>query len=160
MTTIPLLWAAAAAPTFTAVWLAVHQPMRSWRRVAIAGLGAAALAVTAFGITEALGRPKPVGMEMLHSAGDGDAELLGVRVVPDVEIFVWVLLPGETEPRAFVLPWNSDQAEQLQKAMAEGNGENGNGAAMRMPFDGGNDPSDMMAWPLPQPARPEKVYAE
>ena len=155
MTTIPLLWAAGAAPVFAGAMLALPLRMPVWRRLAIAGLGVAALAASSFALTEALGRPKPVSLELLHGQGDGDAELLGVKVVPDVEIFVWVQMPGDDGPRAFVLPWNADQAEQLQRAQREGQ-EGGTGAAMRMPWEATLDPDSPMAWSAPQPAMPEK----
>lgn len=154
MTPLPLLWAAAAVPTFAATWLALPRPMSAGRRVAIAALCAASVAGAAGGLVEALGQPKPLALELRRP--DGDGELVGLHIVPDVEIFVWVLLPGEGAPLALQLPWSSDTAEQLQKAQREAQ-EAGTGVGIKMPSDAGGTDEPIMPYPMPQIARPEKA---
>lgn len=75
--------------------------------------------------TELLARPKPIGME-LFARGSGDAEILATAVDPGNAVYMWLLLPGGTEPRAYVLPWSDRAMEAVQRVRdeAERTGQN------------------------------------
>ena len=49
-------------------------------------------------------------------------------------IYVWLRLPGLDEPRYYVMPWQLETAEELQKAMREAD-RNRSGLLMRLPFE-------------------------
>ena len=70
-------------------------------------------------------------------------------------IYLWLQLPDVPEPRAYVLPWNRDLAEQLQTALREAE-ENRSGVQMRLPFEPSLDDRQPKFYALPQPALPPK----
>ena len=73
-------------------------------------------------------------------------------------LYLWLQLDGKVEPRAYRLPWDRQLAEQLEKAQAEAQ-RNGTGMAMRLPFERSYDHREPKFYALPQPAMPDKPYA-
>ena len=53
------------------------------------------------------------------------------------------------------LPWNQQQAEQLQKALHDAEAS-GTGVRMRLPFEPSLDPEKPKFYAMPQPALPDK----
>ena len=45
--------------------------------------------------------------------------MLSAVPVEDKAIYLWVAMPDEPEPRAYVLPWSTQVAQQLQDAIAD-----------------------------------------
>ena len=64
-------------------------------------------------------------------------------------------LEGADSPRAYVLPWSQEAAEQLQQAMREAE-EQGTGVQMESPFETDRQPTEMVFHAAPQPAVPQK----
>lgn len=79
-----------------------------------AALVAVALAVIYAAGAEILGRPKPARLALAERL-TGDAVLAGSHMVENVGIWLWVLLPGQDAPRAYVLPWSLPLAKELQR---------------------------------------------
>ncbi|MGI9500440.1 MAG: hypothetical protein ACR2P3_10400 [Geminicoccaceae bacterium] len=127
---------------------------RSWIR-------ASALAVTVLFLPLAyasyamlLSKPKPVALEWWLGKAD-EATVLSSSIQEDVGIFLWLRLAEITEPRAYVLPWSRDLAEQLQAAAREAEEQNGQ-LQMRLPFEPSLDELEPKFYAMPQPAMPPK----
>lgn len=116
---VPLLLALLGLAAILA-WVALAQPGALWRKWL--ALLALALMVPAaiVGVHELLGRPKPVALEWVHDF-PGGATVIGYRLQEPDAIYLWLLFPGETEPRAYALPWNLDTAKELQDVHRQAN---------------------------------------
>ncbi len=133
-----------AASAFLAVWS---------RRDTVGRTIAVALFVVsipaAYGASvEMLGHHRP-----LWSAWDlpaGDHLVLGVKMVQDRAIYLYLDGGNREEPRPLILPWSNEQASKIQKAM-DGAPE-GRGGQFIMSTNAEN--GEMVAHPLPQPAAP------
>ena len=66
-------------------------------------------------------------------------------------------MPGAPEPRAYVLPWSQNAAQQLQDAMGKAETD-GTAVEMAMASDAGLDTREPMFYALPQPPLPVKDY--
>ena len=122
-------------------------------------LAAVGLTAMLFGVgyaseAELLGRPKPVSQEWAL-AKVPEATVIASELKEDEAIYLWLALDGETEPRAYRLPWNLATAVQLQKARQQAEAE-GTGVRMRHPFVDRGDPDGPLFYAEPQPALPEK----
>ncbi|MGF1476316.1 MAG: hypothetical protein ACFB6S_12200 [Geminicoccaceae bacterium] len=106
------------------------------------------------GLAGLLSKPKPVALEWFMTEAT-EAEVVGSRLAEGKGIFLWLQLPELEEPRAYVLPWDQETAEQLQQAMKEAE-ENNNGLRMRMPFEPSLDDREPRFYAMPQPALPPK----
>jgi hypothetical protein len=124
------------------------------RRSASVGLFVALIAVVYGGGLELLGRPKPLRLEWRDAA---EAKVLSAAPVENVAIYVWLSLPGSAEPRAYVLPWSVQAAQQLQTAMGEAE-VRGTSVRMVMPTASGLDDREPKFYAAPQPAMPLKDY--
>lgn len=81
---------------------------------------------------------------------DGEIEVHGFRLIPEVAIYLWLDVEGE--PRAFVLPWNAGAASQLQRL-----GEKGEGVkAKKRVGNPKEDESELEFHGEPQKPLPEK----
>ena len=81
--------------------------------------------------------------------------MLSSSIQEEVGIFLWLQLAEVAEPRAYVVPWNRDLAEQLQAAMREAEEQNGQ-LQMRLPFEPSLDEEKPKFYAMPQPAMPPK----
>lgn len=127
-----------------------HSP--SWRRVVAFGFPLVLVAIVGTS-TELTARPKPIEAEWRVVP---KAELLAWTWIEGEAIYVWLLWPGNPEPRAYVLPWSQDTAEALQGATeksAEGGGE---GVEIEAPFGYSLEDRPGAIHPKPVPALPEK----
>lgn len=142
--------AAAVGLGFLAVWS---------RRGLAPRLAAVALSVALVGligasVVELLGRPKPTRMEWVQRKG-AEADVLGSRMVEGQAIYLWLGLPGQPEPRAYVLPWNMEVAKELQKALEEA-AKNGSQARAQLPYEFSWEKREPKFYALPQPKLPDK----
>lgn len=134
--------------------------LAAWSRRGLAPrLGAVALSLGLIGLigasaVELLGRPKPTRIEWAKRAG-ADADVLGSRVVEGKAIYLWLGLPGEPEPRAYVLPWNLETAKELQKAVEEA-AKDGGQARAQLPYEFSWEKREPKFYALPQPKLPDK----
>lgn len=101
-----------------------------------------------------LSKPKPVSLEWVRAATK-EANVLGSSIHEGAAIYLWLQVPGLDEPRAYVLPWSREVAQQLQEARRKAE-EQGTGLGMRLPFEHSWDKQQPKFYPLPQPAMPPK----
>lgn len=127
---------------------------RPARAVAV-GLAAATLGGAYFAGTELLGRPKPARLSLLERGAE-TATLAGSHYIEGKAIFLWLLLPGQSVPRAYALPWSREAAEALRDARAEA-AETGTGVEVEMPFRRRGEDSAPSFHATPQPPRPVKT---
>lgn len=105
--------------------------------------------------TMALSRPKPVSLEfVLRSVPEAD--VLGSKLIEGEGIYLWLALPDVPEPRYYVMPWDQDKAEMLQKTLEEAAATNGT-VKMRLPFERSLDTREPKFYLPPQPKRPDKT---
>ena len=128
---------------------------RVWQRTASAALFAVLVVVVYAGSAELLGRPKPMRLEWRDAQ---HAQVLGASMRENEAIYLWLQFDGQSEPRAYRLPWSIQAAQQLQTAMQEGEA-NGTGAQMTMTGDNGLDQREPKFYATPQTALPDKNYS-
>ena len=126
------------------------------RRTLSVGIFVILIGVIYGGSIELLGRPKPLRLEW---RGTADAQVLGAMPVENEAIYVWLVMPGATEPCAYVLPWSMEAAQQLQDAMNQAEAD-GTGVRMGIPFEASLDDREPMFYAMPQPAMPAKDYPD
>jgi hypothetical protein len=154
MTGVTELFVAATILTGMLALISIWAP----RRLLVKGL-ALSMAVLFIPVAYAsfvnlLSRPKPVSLEW-WLAEAREATVLGSSLREDDGIYLWLQLPDVSEPRSYVLPWDREIAEQLQKAEREA-AETQGGLKMRMPFEPSLDDREPKFYALPQPAPPQK----
>lgn len=138
--------------------LVIRAPGRLGVKV-IALMCAAGLAGAAYlSGAELLGRPKPVRLALLERAAD-EAAVVGSMNVEGEAIYLWLVLPGETAPRAFRIPWSASAAQALQRARGEGE-VNGTGVRMRRPFEDDEAMSETRFYAPPPPPMPPKPVSQ
>jgi hypothetical protein len=138
--------------------ISIWAPRRLW--IKLCALGAAALFMPTAYLTlmQLLSMPKPVTYEWWHGQAD-EATVLSSSMQEQQGIYLWLQLPDVPEPRAYVLPWDRDLAEQLQTAMREAE-ENRSGVQMRLPFEPSLDDREPKFYAMPQPVLPPKDLDE
>jgi hypothetical protein len=156
MTELTYMFALVAVLAGLVTSISVWAPRRLW-------IKACALAATLLFIPTAyasmmqlLSMPKPATYEWWHGQAD-EATVLGSSMQENEGIYLWLQLPDVPEPRAYVLPWSRDLAEQLQTAQREAE-ENRSGVQMRLPFEPSLDDRAPKFYALPQPALPPKDF--
>jgi hypothetical protein len=105
-------------------------------------------------LADLLGRPKPVAVEWANLRA-GEATVLGAQIREGAGIYLWLEMAGLDEPRAYVLPWNRELAQQLQDARRAAR-KNGNGLKMRRPFAESRTRDEPRFYAPPQPPAPAK----
>lgn len=158
-----LLFAAAVLVAGALATIAIWAPRRFIVRAAALAAAAAFMPLAYAAMTELLSRPKPVSFEWAQRAAK-EGRLLGAKTVEDEAIYLFLDLPGLREPRAYVLPWRRELAEELQGAQKQAE-EQGGGVVVDQPFDQRRyEPSledrPPMFYPEPPPALPEKAVPE
>jgi len=152
----PFILAFVSLALVLGVYAFVGLPFNNRRRRALVSLlFAVLLAALFFGYSDMLGRPKAARLELLRSS-EAEARVLGSYLVEGSGIFLWLQLRDVNEPRYYVLPWDSETAGALQKAVEENNANHGSGVGMHLPFEHSWDKREPMFHPLPQPKLPEK----
>ncbi|HSA79590.1 MAG TPA: hypothetical protein VLE23_02125 [Geminicoccaceae bacterium] len=126
--------------------------------IKLIALGAAAifLATIYAAYAQLLSRPKPVALEW-WLAKAADAGVLGSSIRENEGIYLWLQVDGAPEPRAYILPWSRDLAEQLQATLREAE-QRQSDVRMRLPFERSFDDREPKFYALPQPALPPKDF--
>ncbi|GBD44284.1 hypothetical protein HRbin40_01769 [bacterium HR40] len=140
----------AVALGFIAVWA----PRRPTVKFVATGLALAFVLVGWLALADLLSRPKPVSLEWWQKRAE-EATVIAGTLREGRGIYLWLRLAGSDEPRAYVLPWSRDLAQQLQQALAEAE-ERGGEVRMRLPFEPSWDDREPKFYALPQPALPPK----
>lgn len=104
-------------------WIAAGAGARYMVRVAAVAAFIVALGVALIGVLELMGRPKPMSQAWFEKS-KGDARVLSIQLEPDEAIYFWLMFPGETEPRAYQLPWSRLTAEKIDDAMSRAGSRN------------------------------------
>ena len=84
--------------------------------------------------------------------------MLGAQLQEGKAIYLWLMLKGHDEPRAYVLPWNKRMARQLHETRREAR-RKGSKVMMRLPFKKPRDDGPRMFYAPPQPPLPPKQAA-
>ncbi|MEZ5669284.1 MAG: hypothetical protein R3F55_17980 [Alphaproteobacteria bacterium] len=130
------------------------------RRMLVPKLGAIGLTLCLFVLgygtmVELLSRPKPIDAEW-GGRDLAEARVIAAEMQEDVAIYVWLGIDGVEGPRAYVLPWSQEAAEQLNGAMQQAEEEGGE-VQMRDPFDATPDDQDPMFFASPVAPLPPKA---
>ncbi len=129
------------------VWLAA--PKRTW--AAVSAICVFVLFVLSFGMTEGIGRPKPVRIEWRDPS---KVILLAHKFVEGKAIYLWISVPGNDTPMAYVLPWSLETAKDIQRAQREGKGQRG--VVIEDLFKKSWENRKPMIYAMPQRAMPPK----
>jgi hypothetical protein len=124
------------------------------RRALSVGIFVLLIAVVYGGSLELLGRPKPLRLEWRDAA---DAQVVSAVPVENEAIYVWLIMPGSSEPCAYALPWSVEVAQQLQEAMSQAEAD-GTAVRVAMPLESSLGEREPMFYAMPQPAMPPKDY--
>jgi hypothetical protein len=154
MTELTYTFAVVAVLAGLVASISIWAPRRLW--IKLCALGATMLFIPAAyaAMVQLLSMPKPATYEWWHGKAD-EATVLGSSMQEGEGIYLWLQLPNVPEPRAYVLPWSRELAEQLQSAQREAE-ENRSGVQMRLPFEPSLDDREQKFYALPQPALPPK----
>lgn len=136
--------------------ITVWSPQRLAIKVSALGLAALLMASSYGGFVELLGRPKPVSLEWIAQAED--MTVVGARMREGEGIYLWLELETPSAPRAYVIPWTQENAEQLQKAMRQAESQGGE-VRMRTPFANRKRTNEPVFYTQPQAAPPPKPNA-
>ena len=154
MTELTFCFFAVAVLTGLITSVSVWSPRRLGVKLMALGAAAIFLATIYAAYAQLLSRPKPVGLEW-WLAKAADAGVLASSIRENEGIYLWLQLDGAPEPRAYILPWNRDLAEQLQATLREAE-QRQSDVRMRLPFEPSLDDRTPKFYALPQPALPPK----
>jgi hypothetical protein len=131
---------------------------RVWQRAVSTSMFMVLLGLVYGGAVELLGQPKPMRLEWRSSLPE--AELVGASMKEGEAIYILLQFADGGAPQYYELPWSQKMAEQLQKAQREGQA-NGTGVKVKTAKgQPGDDPREPMFYAMPQPALPDKNYAD
>lgn len=133
---------------------AIWAPRRLGVKVAAVATSALTLPAAYAGLVTLTSLPKPARFEWWHDQAAA-AVVLGTSLREDQGIYLWLQLPELDEPRAYVLPWNRELAEQLQAALREAAGRGGE-VEIRRPFEVSLDDLEPKFYAAPPVALPLK----
>jgi len=154
MTELTYLFALVAVLAGLVASISIWAPRRLWIKLCAVASAALFMPAAYVALMQLLSMPKPVTYEWWHGQAD-EATVLASNLQEEQGIYLWLQLPDVPEPRAYVLPWNRDLAEQLQAALREAE-EQRSGVQMRLPFEPSLDDREPKFYALPQPALPSK----
>lgn len=152
------IWALFSFAGFLAAVLAsisLWTPRKVWIKVCAVATVALFLPTTHVSLVALLGRPKPIRIEWAQRNAP-HATVLSAHLQEGKAIYLWLMLEGQEEPRAYVLPWDSRQARRLHQARREAR-ENGTKVEMRRPFASNRDDGPPVFYAPPQPPLPRKA---
>ncbi len=134
--------------------ISIWAPRKVWVKVTALVTTALFLPAAYVSLADLLSRPKPVDIEW-GKAELAEATVLGASMKEDEAIYLWLGIEGLAEPRAYVMPWNQEMAQQLQDAQRAAEAE-GNGVRMTQPFERSWDKRERRFYAAPQPPLPDK----
>lgn len=124
-------------------------------RVGALGLTAMLMATGYTGLTELMSRPKPATLEWLR-AGTSPATVTASHLRENEAIYLWLVFKGETEPRAYSLPWDIQMARQLRRAERQAAKRQSKVKIKSLRKRNGNETEPVFHVP-PRPAPPPKL---
>ena len=117
-----------AALANISIWAPLRLKIKVLSLVLVAGI----LPTLYLALGELLSRPKPASIEWVQRNAQ-EAVVLQSKIDEEIAIYVWLLIDGVSEPRAYVLPWNLEMAKQLHRAKQRAESE-GTEIKMKNPF--------------------------
>lgn len=154
MTAIMYIYSAAAILVTLLVLISVRNAAPLLQKIGALALAALLFPLTFAALAELLSRSKPVALEWWSNRAES-ADVLAAHIKEDEGVHLWLMLEGENEPRAFVLPWDLRMAEALQEAMNQAE-QDGSNVKMRLPFERSFDQREPRFYALPIPGLPPK----
>ncbi len=154
MTELTYLYAGIAVLAGVISSISVWSPRRLGLKLSAIGASALFLPAAYVGFAALLGLPKPVQLEWLRAKAP-EATVLASTFRENQAIYVWLQMNEVSEPRAYILPWSRDLAEQLQTAQREA-AENQTQVQMRLPFEPSLEDREPKFYAMPQPQLPPK----
>jgi hypothetical protein len=154
MTELTYLYAAIAVLAGVISSISVWSPRRLGLKLSAIGVSALFLPAAYLGFAALLGLPKPIQLEWWLTKAP-EATVLASTFRENEAIYLWLQMTTITEPRAYVLPWSRDLAEQLQTAQREA-AENQTQVQMRLPFEQSLEDREPKFYAMPQPQQPPK----
>ncbi len=143
--------AIAAGLTTATIWSRRQTAMRGAALAAFLVLMPAIVGVGFF----AMSHPAP-WLQTITVPG-GKYTVLGVKMVQDVAIYVWLDF-GAEHPRYFALPWSNKTADELQGMLDAQRYGDIPGFELKIPYEWSWDDNPPQFHPLPQPKRmPDKL---
>jgi hypothetical protein len=136
--------------------IGVWAPRKTWVRIGAVAAAALFIPAAYASVADLLSRPKPVSIEWVHRNAK-EATVLGSRITNGKAIYLWLQLPDESQPRAYVLPYSEKVARQLHEAQAEAR-QKGTQTKMKHPFNRrhGKETAEEQFFAPPQPQLPRK----
>jgi hypothetical protein len=110
------LFAAVAIVTAIQAAIAIWTPRVAWVRMSAVIITALMMPLAYMSFTLLMSKPKPISLEW-YERNAPRATVLGVSLDEGRAIYLWLMLDGETEPRAYVMPWQQQNAEQLEDTL-------------------------------------------
>lgn len=154
MTELSYLFMTTAVVAGMLAMISIWSRHQLWIKASAIGAAVLFLPLAYASFASLLSKPKPVDLEWWMGEAE-EATVLGSSIQENEGIFLWLQLAEAAEPRAYVLPWSRDLAEQLQKAAEEAEEQNGQ-LQMRLPFEPSLDELEPKFYAMPQPALPPK----
>ena len=122
--------------------------IRRWQRITSVVSFFLLIGIVYAGSIDLLGSPQPIELEWRTP---DDATVLASSMREGEAIYVWLQAANATEPRSYVLPWNTKTAQQLQNALEDGKSTGRKG---RMTRPSGSDGEDGVPKFYAEPQRP------
>lgn len=135
--------------------IAVRGNLSIASRAGALGLTAMLMLTAYTGLTELMSRPKPATLEWLRG-GASPATVTASHLRENEAIYLWLVFEGESEPRAYSLPWNMEIARQLRRAERQAAARQSK-VKMKSLLTGKNNPSGPVFHVPPRPAPPPKL---
>ena len=154
MTELSYIFMVTAVVAGMLAMISVWSRHRLWVKFSAIGAAVLFMPLAYASFASLLSKPKPVDLEWWMGEAE-EATVLGSSIQEGEGIFLWLQLAEVAEPRAYVLPWNRDLAEQLQQAAEEAERQQGQ-LQMRLPFEPSLDELEPKFYAMPQPALPPK----
>ena len=153
-TSIGILFGTGVAILALLCTICVWAPRRLAVKLGTLALALGFIPVGYAALADLMSKPKPVALEWWHAKA-AEATVVASTMHEGKGIYLWLQLPEIAEPRAYVLPWSREVADQLQKAMQEAE-DSQSAVGMRLPFEPSLDDREPRFYALPQPALPPK----
>jgi hypothetical protein len=134
--------------------ISIWAPRKVWVKVTALVTTALFLPAAYLSLAELLSRPKPMHIEW-NNVALSEATVLGASMKEDEAIYLWLSIAGLDEPRAYVMPWDRNMAQQLLDAQRAAEAR-GNGVRMSRPFERSWDERERRFYAAPQPPLPDK----
>ena len=154
MSAMMYIYLAAAVVVTLLVLIAVRNAAPLRQKISALALAFLLFPLAFVALAELLSHSKPVALEW-WSDRQADADVLAAHIEEGEGVHLWLMLDGEHEPRAFVLPWDLRMAEALQEALSQAE-RDGSEIKMRLPFERSFDKREPRFYALPMPSLPPK----